>query len=202
MEILNFSPDQFKTLILILMRISVVLYLFPIFGSNVFPPMTKAGLSLVMALVLFPVVRTDPALFPDSVLGFGIVMASELIVGMVLGMSLRFFLAAVELAGQMVGFQMGFAIINVLDPQSGSQVSIMAQLANLVIVLVFLLLNGHHAVIAALVESFNIIHIGKISFTGGLFEQIFSLSREMFVLGIKIGAPAIAPCCLPAPLSA
>jgi flagellar biosynthetic protein FliR len=190
-EILNFSPDQFKALILILMRISVVLYLFPIFGSSIFPPVTKAGLSLLLAMALFPVVRVDPGLFPESPVAFGIVMASELIIGLVLGMSVRFFLGAVELAGQMVGFQMGFAIINVLDPQSGTQVSIMAQLANLVIVLVFLLLNGHHAMIAALVESFDIVTIGKISLTGGLFDQILFLSREMFVLGVKIGAPAI-----------
>ena len=61
--------------------------------------------------------------------------------------------------GQMVGFQTGFAITNVIDPQSGVQVSILANTAYLVAIILFLLLNGHHILLNAIRNSFDIINV-------------------------------------------
>ena len=191
MELLNFSPDQFRIFILILVRVSVVLYLFPIFSSTVLPSFVKAGFALATALVLFPVVPVSPAGFPNTVPAVLMMMVSELFVGLVLGLSVRMFMAAVELAGQLIGFQMGFAIINVLDPQTGTQISIMGQIGNLVVIVIFLALNGHHSMIMGLVESFQRVDIGMISLKQGFLTQVIFLMGDMFVLAIKIGAPAI-----------
>ncbi len=191
MELLNFSIDQFKVFLLILIRISVVLYLFPVFSSTMIPGPVKAGLALVMSLALMPVVPVDPARFPGNAIALLIYGVSEFFIGMVLALSIRIFLAAVELAGQLIGFQMGFAIINVLDPQTGTQVSIMGQIGNLVVLIVFLALNGHHALIYGLVESFRVVDIGLISLRKGLLLQVLSLMSDMFGLAVQIGAPAI-----------
>jgi flagellar biosynthesis protein FliR len=191
MELLNFSPDQFRIFLLVLIRVSVVLYLFPIFSSAMIPTFVKAGLALAMALVLFPVVPVSLAGFPNTIPAVLMMIVSELFIGLVLGLSIRLFMAAVELAGQLIGFQMGFAIINVLDPQTGTQVSIMGQIGNLVVVVVFLALNGHHSMIMGLVESFKVVDIGMIALKQGFLTQVISLAADMFVLAIKIGAPAI-----------
>jgi len=191
MEILSFSPDQLKVFFLILIRVSVVLYLFPIFGGNMLPGLAKSGLALLLSLMFMPVVAVDPRLFPGTVFDFFILVVSELIIGLALGFTVQVFFGGVQLAGQMVGFQMGFAIINVLDPQTGTQVSIIDQIGYWVVLLVFLSLNGHHAVIAALAESFELVDIGVISLQQGLFVQLVRLSSDLFVTGIKIGAPAI-----------
>jgi flagellar biosynthesis protein FliR len=191
MELLNFSPDQFKVFLLILIRISVVLYLFPVFSSTMIPGPVKAGLSMVMALVLFPAITVNPSLFPRNVPELLILAVSELFVGMVLALTIRLFLSAVELAGGLIGVQMGFSIINVLDPQTGSQVDIIGQIGSLVVMTVFLALNGHHALIEGLVESFRIVEIGRISFHKGLLLLVLSQVADMFVIGVKMGAPAI-----------
>ncbi len=191
MEILTYSTQQFEVFLMVLIRISVVLYLFPVFSSSMIPPTVKAGLALVMTLALMPVVPVDPSRFPNSVPALGMMMVSELFIGMVLGLSVRIFLAAVELAGQTIGFQMGFSIINVLDPQTGGQVSIMGQIGNLVVIVIFLMLNGHHALIRGLVDSFSVVNIGTISLKKGFFDQMMGLMSHMFVLAIKMGAPAI-----------
>ncbi len=191
MELLNFSPEQFRIFLLVLVRISVVLYLFPVFSSTLIPATVKAGLALAMALVLMPAVPVDPARFPESIPAVCMMMVCELFVGLVLGLSVRIFMAAVELAGQTIGFQMGFAIINVLDPQSGSQVSIMGQIGNLVVLVIFLALNGHHALIMGLVESYRAVDIGTISLASGFMDQMNALMSDMFVIAIKMGAPAI-----------
>jgi len=191
MELLNFSTDQFKVFLLILIRISVVLYLFPVFSSNMIPGPVKAGLSMAMTLWLFPVVTVNSARFPGNIPDLLILAVSELFVGMVLSLAIRIFLSTVELAGGLIGFQMGFSIINVLDPQTGSQVDIIGQIGGLVVLTVFLALNGHHALIAGLVESFRVVEIGRLSLHNGLLFQVLSQVSDMFVLGVKMGAPAI-----------
>lgn len=168
-----------------------MLYLFPIFSSTMIPALVKAGLALAMSLVLFTVVPVSLAGFPTTTPAVLMMIVSELFVGLTLGLSIRLFMAAVELAGQLIGFQMGFAIINVLDPQTGTQVSIMSQIGNLMVVVIFLALNGHHSMILGLVESFNLVNVGMISLKQGLLAQILSMAADMFVLGIKMGAPAI-----------
>lgn len=169
----------------------MVLYLFPIFSSTMIPALVKAGLALAVTFVLFTVVPVKPASFPTTVPSVLIMIVSELFVGLTLAISIRLFMAAVELAGQLIGFQMGFAIINVLDPQTGTQVSIMGQIGNLVVIVIFLALNGHHTMILGLVDSFRLVDIGMISLKPEFLSQIISMSAEMFVLGIKMGAPAI-----------
>ncbi|MCF8067777.1 MAG: flagellar biosynthetic protein FliR [Desulfobacterales bacterium] len=192
MDILNFSPDQFKIFLLVLTRVSIVLFLFPVFSTTVFPNTAKAAFCLVIAFLLFPVVSVSPHLFPENMVQFMILMVSELILGMILGLTVHLFFGAAQLAGAMIGFQMGFRMINVVDPQTGMQVSILEQVAYWVALLVFLLLNGHHAMISALADSFHIINIGFISFSDNLVTKMLLLPADMFTLSIKIGAPAIA----------
>ncbi|MCP3925922.1 MAG: flagellar biosynthetic protein FliR [Desulfobacterales bacterium] len=192
MEILNFSPDEIRVFTLILIRISVVLFLFPILGSPVFPPLAKMGLALIFTFVLFPVVKVDPALFPKDAVQTVILMVSEFMIGMLLGLTVRFLFAAIQLAGQVIGFQMGFSMINVVDPQSGDNVSITEQISFWIAMLVFLAIGGHHILIMALVDSFSIINVGVFTIHAGFAQKIIALSAEIFPLGIKIGAPAIA----------
>jgi flagellar biosynthesis protein FliR len=191
MDLLSLSMDQIKIFLLILTRISVVLFMFPVFSSTLIAAPIKAGLALVMAFALFPVVKVDPGLFPESVPALLILGVSEFFIGMVLGLSIRIFLSAVELAGQMIGFQMGFSIINILDPQTGAQVDIIGQIGNLVVLTVFLALNGHHLLISGMIESYRLISVGTLAIQKGLLPQIISQVTDMFVIGVKMGAPAI-----------
>ena len=117
---------------------------------------------------------------------------SELLVGMILGLTVQVFFEAVSMMGQLVGFQTGFAIVNILDPQSGTQTSILSNMAYMVAMVLFLTLNGHYILLGAIRESFEIINVGSLSLNKRLFNVIMGVSAEMFVLAVKIGSPAIA----------
>jgi flagellar biosynthetic protein FliR len=194
MEILNlFSPEEFRHFLLILLRVSVILFLFPIYGSEVVPAMVKAGLSLVITLCLFSIVHADPLVFPEKAFFAPVLVVTELFIGLCLSLGLRLFFAATQVAGVLIGFQMGFSMINVVDPQSGSQVSIMDQVAYWIVLVVFLLLNGHHLIINALVESFQILPVGGgIFLEKGLFDMMGEFGGAIFSLSVKMGAPVIA----------
>ena len=194
MPVLNlYSPAEFKVFLLVLARIGLVLFMIPIFATTMFPAMAKIGLALVISMLLYSVVDVPPELLPETALGTCLLMAAEAMIGLTLGLTVRLFFGAVQLAGQVIGFQMGFSMINVVDPQSGANVSIMEQLAYWTTLLIFLSLNGHHVIISALIESFRLVPPGVFVFQKVLLTKVLELGSEMFVLAIKMGAPVIAP---------
>ncbi len=193
MEILNIiDPVQFKTYMMVLMRISILLFMFPIFSSNAFPALLKAGFAMVLSLLLYTVVPVDLTRFPEDAASTGLMIGGEALIGMTLGLCLRIFLASIQLAGQIIGFQMGFAMINVIDPQTGANVSIMDQLGYWVGLVVFLLLNGHHVMISALVDSFVLVPLGVFMMPQPVLAKMMELMAHLFLLAVKIGAPVIA----------
>ena len=94
--------------------------------------------------------------------------------------------------GQLVGFQTGFAITNIIDPQSGIQIPIFSNMAYLLAIVLFLLLNGHLILLDAVKDSFERIPIGAFGLNKEAFGKILPLYGEMFVIAIKLGAPAVA----------
>lgn len=192
MEILNFSVDEYKTFILILIRVSIILFMFPVYSSPVIPALAKTGLALVLTLLLYPVVSVDPNAFPIRTVSFGILIVGEFLVGIALGFTIQVFFGTVQLAGQIIGFQMGFSMINVIDPQSGENISVLSQIGYLTAILLFILLSGHHIIIMALIESFRVVNMGDVYLKSGLLTQLITMVTGMFVLGVKMAAPAMA----------
>ncbi len=193
MEILNIiEPERFRIYLLVLMRVSIVLFLFPIFSTKIFPMLTKVAFAMVLSLLLYSVVQIDVTRFPMNAIDTGRLIIMELMIGLTLGLCIRFFFAIVQFAGQIVGFQMGFAMINVVDPQTGSNVSIMDQLGYWVCVLVFLTMNGHHIMFLSMIDSFSVVPIGFFMLQKVMVVKMLSLGADVFILGIKIGAPIIA----------
>jgi flagellar biosynthetic protein FliR len=193
MDILNIiDPVQLRTYMLVLLRVSIFLLMFPIFSSAVFPATLKMGLAMVISLLFYSVVPVDLTRFPMDAISTGILILAEAMVGLTLGLCLRIFFGSVQLAGQVIGFQMGFAMINVVDPQSGANVSIMDQLGYWVCVVVFLMLNGHHIIITALINSFELIPVGVFMMQKIIMVKLLELAGGLFLLAVKIGAPVIA----------
>lgn len=192
MDLGSLPYTDFKALFLILTRVGVVLFLFPFFNARVIPTMTKAGLTLILTLILYPVTPIETGGFPDNGWEMGQLILGECLIGMILGLLLQLFFEGVRMMGQVVGFQTGFAISNILDPVSGTQVSIIANMAYWVAIVIFLLFNGHHILLRAMGDSFEIIRLGSVRIDQRVFQKMMNASADMFMIAIKIGAPAIA----------
>jgi flagellar biosynthetic protein FliR len=184
--------DTIEGFFLVLTRLSVMVFMLPFFNTRVFPALVKAGLSLVLAIILFPVLSMGNSTFPGSLTAFAGLMAVELIVGMTLGLMVMAVFEGVRLMGQVVGFETGFAIANVFDPQSGAQISLLANFAFFVSMTLFLLFNGHHVLIQAMKESFELLPVGSMTMNPALVGQMLAVTSDIFVIALKIGAPAIA----------
>lgn len=191
MNLFSFSLPQVQTAVLVFIRIGAILITAPLFGSRNVPLTLKAGLSLVLALAIFPVVGVKNVCF-TSIPSLLSAMVGEVLIGVIIGFTARLLFAAVQLAGELVGFQMGFGIVNVIDPQTSTQFSIIAQFQNIITLLVFLALDAHYWFILAISKSFELIQPLGFCFTDSLMEAIIGLSCDMFIIAAKIAAPIMA----------
>jgi flagellar biosynthetic protein FliR len=116
----------------------------------------------------------------------------EFAFGAILAFLASLVFAATDIAGQMVSISMGMGMAGAMDPQFGTQVSLVGYLWNILAVLIFLHLNGHHIFFKILVESYNWLHPGTININQATYAGILQGLSHMFVLAVQIMAPAAA----------
>lgn len=191
MATLTVDLDQIQLFLLVFVRVAAILMTLPVFSGNAVPPPFKIGLALAVSLVLFPLLPPLPAPAVVGPVALALGVAREIALGAGIGLVIKVFFAGVQLAGQTIGYQMGMAIANVMDPATAAQVPILAQFNNLIAVLIFLVINAHHWFIRALAESFHRIPLTGFGFGPAFFEQLIRISAEMFLVAVKIGAPVI-----------
>ncbi len=191
---LDVSIEQIQVFIMVFIRIGAVLFTIPIFGSNDFPKIAKVGLSLTIAWMLFQHVPVPEEIHGSRLSTYQILPAicSEIMIGIAIGIIARFIFEGIQLSGQLVGFQMGFGIVNVLDPVTGANFSIIAQIQNLLATLFFIALNMHHLFFKALALSFEKIPVFQCYLSVSVFTWIIALSSDIFIMAVKIGSPIIA----------
>jgi len=185
-----FSPAQIELFFLVFIRVSAIVVMLPILGDRTTPVRTKAGLSLLIAILVVPLLKM-PAGVSEDVLSLGMKMGGELLIGVILGFAGRLLFEAIQMAGQLIGFQMGFAIVNIIDPITSKQVSIIAEFQYLLAGLLFLAIDGHHLLLQAVSESYAVVPVLGFHWTGALIQTIVDLTREMFVISMKISAPIV-----------
>ena len=181
--------DQFHVFLLILLRVSALLIVAPIFGHRLFLARAKVGLALMVSLVVFPLV--DGLEVPEGFLPYAVMMVGEVMMGLVLGYVVLLLFIGIQFAGQLAGLQMGFGIVNVIDPASHDQVSIIGQFLNILAILMVLTLDGHHVILNGLLSSFDAVPLGGVVLKAPIAHKLIALSSEVFVIAIKVSAPIL-----------
>ncbi len=191
-SVLSWPLSQFQALLLILMRVSPILFMMPLFNATNLPGLLKVGLALTVSLVLWNVVTVDGSLFPSEPFGFVILLISEFMIGFFLGLAVRLIFAGIQLAGEFAALQMGLTMANIMDPQSGVDSTLIAQFYYLSALLLFLSIDGHHWFFRALVQSFQLLPPGIWPLQEGLYRHLLGISGKMFVIALKMVAPVMA----------
>jgi flagellar biosynthetic protein FliR len=187
----TFTLVKFQAYLLIFMRVGAMLFLAPVFGGSSVPTQTKILFSMMLALILLPIVSIPAAVLPLDMLALGWLGINELLVGLVMGVSLVFIFAAVQYAGQIIDFQMGFAIVNLIDPTQDVQIPIMGFFHFLIAILIFLAMNAHYMVLRALMDSFGTVPLMTAGFSGLVIGGIAKAFGDLFVVAMRIAAPTI-----------
>jgi flagellar biosynthetic protein FliR len=192
---LSFTDAQLNTWLVAfvwpLVRILGLLMAAPVFGHRSVPARVKIGLGVFIALIVSP---TLPPL-PDVALGSWqglFILVQQFLIGLAIGFTMRVVFASVELAGEIIGLQMGLGFASFFDPQSAGQTLVLSRFFNLLAMLVFLAVNAHLLVLGLLAESFTTLPISAAPLAAEGFRSVASFGSTIFVVGLQIALPLIA----------
>ena len=185
-----FTPELIEIFFIVFLRVSAVVAMLPILSDRSTPVRIKGGLSVLITMLVIPFVGR-PAEMPADPISLLLMMAGEVLIGFILGFASSLLFAGIQMAGDLIGFQMGFSIVNVIDPATSAQVSIISEFQYLLAGLLFLAVDGHHMLILAVSESYTVLPVLGFHVTGALVQSLVELSRELFVIAVKISSPVV-----------
>lgn len=163
----------------------------PIFANRQMPVRVKVLVIILLSGTMAYYVPVNYAVHYSTPAFFMAALALEILVGYTIGLVTYVCFAAIQLAGQIMDMQMGFAIVNVVDPHSGTQIPLMGNFNNLVALLIYLCINGHHYLLQAVVQSYQVIPVMGAHLSRDFMELIFEITIYMFVIAVKISAPVV-----------
>jgi flagellar biosynthesis protein FliR len=187
-----FSTAEIVRFAIVLTRMSGIMLLAPFFSNQMFPVQVRVAFCLMTSFVLAPSLSLKQIPADLNLGNIATVLVGEIFVGLILGFAAMCVFAGLQLAGQVVSFQLGFSLINVIDPQSNVQSPVFSFLYNYIGLLLFLLIDGHHWFLQAIHDSFYVLNIGGIPIQAPLAEQIVRMSAHILDIGIRIAGPIIA----------
>lgn len=170
--------------LLVFLRVSLILLLFPIYGNKSLPVQFKIGFVIVMTLIIYNFVNVKIELVSLPVL-----IAKEVAIGLILGFTCKLFFFVIEMAGQLISSSMGLSVASIFNPEMGQSTDI-SRFYSIVAVLILLTIDVHHDLIYLLVKSYEILPLGAGEY-GKIFDIAKDMVSKMFILAIKISAPSI-----------
>ena len=191
MELFGIDQRMFEIFMLVLARISLIVSVVPIFGSANVPIPVKIGLSVFLTLISYSFAEASGVPHDLSISELFALMLREALLGMLFGFVTGILFYAIQFAGHFISFQMGFAMVQVIDPQSQERVPIIGRFYFIMSILLFLLINGHHLVLTLLVESFRIVPLGTAVLSEELIGSLTLMGGGVFILAVKIASPIL-----------
>ena len=173
------------------LRILALFSTAPLFGSAAIPARAKVALAVAVAWVVgaaIPAPMTPSLSWPALILA-----VQQVLVGLAIGFAMQLTLAAMGIAGDFIGVQMGFGFAGLLDVQNRFQVPVMADLFSLVGLVLFVTLNGHLLLLGILVKSFQLVPVAPgsgISLAG--WQALARSGVVLFQMGMWLALPVIA----------
>ncbi len=178
-------------LFLIFSRLSGIFLLTPVFGNKIIPTQLKIGFAFFLTFITFPLVTENYTLLIDNNFIFFYYLISEFIIGIIFGFISQLILSSIYLAGQIVDYNIGFSIVNVMSPEDESEIPITANLYYTIAIFIFLVTNSHHQLIKAILHSFNLMPLGFSSGKLISIDIIIDILSTSFILGFKMALPII-----------
>lgn len=169
-------------------RILAMLATAPVFDNRTVQRRTRVGLAALIAILMMPLLPAPPVLSSAQAIP---VLIQQILVGVAMGFSMRLVFAAFEMAGDLLGLQMGLAFAQFIDPARGMQTPLIGSFLGVLAMLTFLVIDGHLLVIAAVVQSFELIPISaNLSVVNS--QSIALAGSIMFMLALQISLPVMA----------
>jgi flagellar biosynthetic protein FliR len=185
------SFDRIEGFLFVFVRCLGFFGIGPLLSDRKVPATIKALAALATAFALYPVYEGRGLPVEGTLFGFLLLLGREVLLGAALGLAASFVFHGVRMAGSLLGIQMGFSIVNVFDPSSGGETSLVGEMQQMLAVLLFLLADGHHLLLRALAFSLEKVPPGGALQVSTLAAALVPMGATMFTTMIQVGAPIL-----------
>lgn len=182
---------SFPAFLLIFVRVTSFFLMMPLFSYRTIPASHKIGLGFSLSIIMFSTIGA-PEIAIDN--AYFLLIMKEALVGLFIGFIAALMMSAIQIAGGLIDFQMGFAIANVIDPQTGAQSPLMGQYLYTIALLFLLTVNGHHLLLDGIFYSYNFVPIDQVMIPFGnenIAEFIILSFNKMFIIAFQMSLPVV-----------
>jgi flagellar biosynthetic protein FliR len=187
----SFLLTQFAAFTLVLARVGGLIMTAPIFGVKAAPVQMRGLLALSVSLLVTPLFSAHTAADVTNLLAFSKYVLNEALVGILLGLGVMFLLSGIQLSGQIISQLGGTAVAEGYDPMSEENTPVYSQLFYFLALAMFVLVDGHRLLLAALLDTYQWLPLGEAMFGESFVVALTTLLGQSFILGIRAAAPAM-----------
>ncbi len=185
------NSPEFITFTLVFMRVTGAIVFNPIFGRRNIPGTAKGGLIFVISLIT--IMMTDVEVITiNSTMFFMVLLLKELAVGFLFGYVMQLFEMVVTYAGAFMDSQMGLAMANVYDPQSGTQMAITGTILQTFFLLLFFAVDGHLIILRMIITSGDLVPYGTLTLGPMALDTVLLIFVDCIVLMVRLAFPIVA----------
>lgn len=185
-HLLQFVPAY----VLAFFRMAGMMAFAPLFGSSWIPKRLKVLMAAILAMAAVSGLN-QPVAMPASVWVLAADIGGELMFGVAMGMAMSFTFFAVQWAGEMISQQMGLSLGEVFDPQFGSGSTVVGNLYFMLTLAIFLLIDGHHAMLLGVRDSFTALPLLSAGIDHSVIQLMVGLLRACTILAVRLAAPML-----------
>lgn len=184
---LNIDLIQF---LFVMTRVAALVAVAPIFGPAEYPKSIKALFALYLSIAIWNV-APPRAFVGEDLVGLTLHIGGEALLGITMGFTVQLIFSVVSISGQMMSISGGMAMANVLDPLSAGQVTVLTRFKNMLIFLLFFMMDLHHTLIRGLRWSFTAIPPGGAGQGGAVGMLIVDQFGGVMAAGLQIALPSV-----------
>lgn len=173
-----------------LARILALVSSSPVLGNKQIPARVKVGFAMLITFLIAPTLNIPPDIEASSGPGLFILL-QQILVGLAMGFSMRLIFTAIEMAGDLMGMQMGLGFANFYDPINSSNTQVIAQFLGIVAALAFLSMNAHLYMLATLAESFQVFPISTLVPSASAMQTLALWGGSIFAHALRLSLPLI-----------
>lgn len=190
---MSFTIQYLEYILLVFIRVTAIIVVAPFFGSTDYPRRIKAGFAFFLTLIVMQKIDYTSVEY-TSIFGYAVLALKETLTGILIGLGSRLCLYILNFAGHMVDMEIGFAMVQELDPTTNVQSTVTSNFYSYVFMLLFLVSDMHYFLIDALFDSYELIPMGGAKLTVDLYSVMVSYMVDYFVIGFRIILPIF--CCI------
>jgi len=178
--------------VMVLTRISAFFLILPVFGWKSIPIRIKVAMTILITIFFSAIIPVPIDSRQVSTVESVLLLANEATYGLALGLIAAFVFASVKFSGRIIERQMGLAMAQILDPLSGENTQALGALLEMIFILLFLSVNGHHLFLLIISKSYEAFPAGSIPTISVLTSGIIKAGSTLLMAGLKLSAPILA----------